>query len=98
MRWLLNRFGKQKETLLYKQTDRWIRWPKHITAPTQWDMRCIDACVFLDGDSIHLSTSLQVIWHADYIEYREGVQELCFNRLLFKDGTEWKQWPHLSLK
>ena len=98
MRWLLNRFGKQKDNLLYKLTDRWIQWPKHVTAPIKWDMRLLDKCALLDGEEVWLSDSILVIWHADYIEYREGMMMVFFNRLLFADGTEWIQWPHLSQK
>ncbi len=102
MRWLANHYGKQKEMMKWKASDRqskWQRWPQHLTAPTKADARVFDAHYAHDlhhgveaKDLVYnLGTNIQVIPRATHVFYYDGAHSLTFSGILFPDGTEW--WP-----
>ncbi len=97
MRWLANHYGKQKERMKFKSSDRqtkWQRWPQHIAAPTKTDMRTFNALyktIDVLGTMYHLGGGAKIIVHATFVWYNDGTHYMCFAGVLFPDGTEW--WP-----
>ncbi len=97
MRWLANRYGKQRERTKYKSSDRqtkWARWPQHINAPTKADMRRFTALYDPRKDYLttyELGSGIRMIAHPTHVWYFDGIHSTCFAGLVFPDGTEW--WP-----
>lgn len=91
-RWLKNRYGKQRELIRYKPAERyteWVKWPKHIAAPTIADMRFIEKKHIPTGVCVKLSETISLVYHPTFVWYHDGVNSLTFVSILFPDGTEW---------
>lgn len=93
MRWLQNRFGKQRDSLLFKPSDQreqWTKWPKHLTAPTKQDMNYLDRLDPPIGRAVSPGGRIRIIRHPEFVWYYDAGHSTTFSQLLFKDGTEWR--------
>ena len=91
-RWLLNRYGKQKDYLLYLPNEhytQWVKWPKHIVSPTKMDTRYIDSIEHPIGKAVSPGGDIRMVFHKSFVWYFSGQHSLTFSKILFPDGTEW---------
>lgn len=93
MRWLLNRYCKQRDLTRYLPTEQytqWVRWPKHMTALTKLDAKYIDGAPHFVGMVIYPGGGVRMIFHPGYFWYYDGEHAITFHAILFPDGTEWR--------
>lgn len=93
-RWLANHYGKQREQIRYKPSDRytqWVRWPTHITAPVKADMAYLDSLECAIGVVYSPGGNIRVVYHPSFMWYYDGDHSVAVACILFPDGSEW--WP-----